>query len=117
MRNEPNGCNKGTEVEVGQHRIYIENHQKQLDEQRQLITELRESVEQSNRNFTELNHLVRSTIKPFNDDVRELKKFAKDFNRTKFKVLGGLTVIVVAVGSIWTVAGSVLSKYLAGKVG
>lgn len=87
------------------------------DELKSRIEEMYAMVNSMNETIITLNYTIEKVATPLNSDIIELKKFAKEFNHTKYKVLGGMVVIIILVGSLWSVVSPVISKFLSKTVG
>lgn len=97
------------QVEMGMRLKYLEQENEEL---KQRTEEMYQMIVSMNQTIIQLDNTIKSVAEPLNNDIIELKNFAKDFNKTKYKVLGGIVVIATIASLVWGVVSSVMSKQL-----
>lgn len=93
---------------------YLEQENEELKAR---VEEMHSMMTSMNENLIALQSTVNSVAKPLNEDIKALKDFSQDFKNTKSRIIGGVIVLSVIVGSLWGVLSPVISKLLSLKFG
>lgn len=101
-------------VELELRMKYLEREHEEL---KQRVEEIHAMTVSTNEAIIALEGIVKSVAEPLNNDIKDLKKFAHDFRNTKSRILGGVIVLSIVIGSLWGVVAPVLSKLLSLKIG